>query len=412
MPMKRESNKSWWTVISNNSLLWLLIACNPTTEENAHEGHTMDAHANHSATASDTSLADIVRSINQTVISSQETVQPIVKTSGDTLELNGYITEDPRRNQALSARVGGRIERLYVKYNFQYISKGDRILDLYSPELRTSQEEYLYLLRNREDANLINNARQKLRLLGLSEKQIAQLEQNGEVSLTITLYSPYSGFVLNRTTNAAAAGNAPSASEGMSMGGTTSGKGGEQAAVTQTKLEVREGAYVNAGQTLFLINDFKQLYALLSIDVEDQSFVAVNTPVKVISEISPQKPISGKINLIEPVLSEGVQFMQARVYLDNLSGELKANSLARARVAVGDQTLMMVPSSSIVDLGNRKIVWVKMKETSSGKKVFGPRTVLTGISTDDFTQIISGLEKYEIIAKHAGYLLDSESIIN
>jgi membrane fusion protein, copper/silver efflux system len=396
--------------ISLLGLLFLWVACQPSKED-VHKSHTADEHAAHTASVPDTSLADIVRSVNQTVISSQQTVAPIVKNIGNTIELNGYITEDPRRNQAVAIRIGGRVEKLYVKYNYQYIRKGEKVLDVYSPELQTSQEEYLYLLHNKGDENLISSAKQKLLLLGLSENQITYLEKTGKSAFTLSMYSPFSGYVILGSLSPNIKSSAKeSSAEGMNMNAGASNTGGS-VSTTQTNTELREGMYVNAGQTLFTVNDFKQVWAVLAIPADDQSFVGLHTPVQLTSEITPGKPFAGKINLIEPVFREGIQFMQARVYLDNPEEILKANSLINAEVVVGDEALMMVPNSSISDLGSRKIVWVKIKDTPSGKKIYEPRTVLTGIKTGDYTQIIQGLKADELIARQAGFLLDSESIV-
>jgi multidrug efflux pump subunit AcrA (membrane-fusion protein) len=246
----------------------------------------------------------------------------------------------------------------------------------------------------------------------MSEQQINNLEQRGNISFTIAVYSPYSGYVLLKDNTPVMTGNREAgAVEGMSMGAGSSNREVAASANTSTSPQLREGAYINAGQTLFTINDFEKVWALLAVDAEDQAFMQVNTPVRIFSEVFPDKAIEGKINLIEPVYKEGIQFMQARVYLDNPENLIKTNSLVRAEVKAGEEALMLVPNSSISDLGGRKIVWVKIRETASGKKVFEPRTVLTGIRSDDFTQIIRGLEKDEQIARHAGYLLDSESII-
>jgi Cu(I)/Ag(I) efflux system membrane fusion protein len=398
--------------------LWMLVflwaACNGSTE-NPHEGHSMDEHAAHRVPALDTSLADIVRSVNQTVISSQQTVKPVIKNTASEIELNGYITEDPRRNQVVATRVGGRVEKLYVKYNYQYIRQGEKLLDVYSPELRTSQEQYLYLIKNSQDKNLIRSAKQKLLLLGLSKNQIAHLERTGKPALTLSVYSPFSGYIILGNTSPAMsannADNAEGAAQGMNMNEGSSASAVNSSTFSQTNASLREGAYMNVGQTLFTINDFRKVWALLAVNTQDQSSVEVNTQVNIVSELFPEKSITGKINLIEPVFREGIQFMQARVYLDNPGEILKANSLVKAEIKASDQLMMLVPNSSISDLGNRKIVWVKTKDTPSGKKVFEPRTVVTGIRSGDFTQITMGLEKNEFIATQAGFLLDSESMI-
>src|SRR5690606_28616018 len=98
-------------------------------------------------------------------------------------------------NLSIAARFGGRIEKLYVKFNNQYVKQGDKILDIYSPDLRTFQEEHLFLLHSNADKNLIEKSTEKLRLLGITKKQIAQLEKNGTVALTVSIFSPANGYV-------------------------------------------------------------------------------------------------------------------------------------------------------------------------------------------------------------------------
>ncbi|MFR1445835.1 efflux RND transporter periplasmic adaptor subunit, partial [Acinetobacter baumannii] len=100
----------------------------------------------------------------------------------------------------ISARYSGRIERLYVRYRYQKVTKGQKIMDIYSPELVTAQQNIIFLLKNDPaNSSLINAAKQRLLLLGLTNQQLSQLIRSGKPSLTVSVYSNYTGH-LHETT--------------------------------------------------------------------------------------------------------------------------------------------------------------------------------------------------------------------
>lgn len=391
------------------ALFSLLIfgSCKHNEEVKDHSVH----HINKNDHGLDASLRDIINLADKEVISDQQTIAALSKESGIKLTLNGFISPDQRRDYAVATRISGRIEKLFVKYNYQFIQKGDKILEIYSPELKSSQEEYLYLLKNSTDQNLIESGKKKLLLLGLSEKQTKILEQTGSLTSTITIFSPSAGYILlDPGSNPGLSAAETKSSGGMGMSSTARSEASSSPENLIT-VDLKEGSYVTQGQTLFRVNDFKEVWAVLTFPTENQRMVKLNTPVTVFPEQFVQKAITGKIDFIEPAFSEGIQFVQARVYLKNPNNKLKANSLVTAEINPSGTNIIMVPNSSISDLGGRKIVWIKTKESPSGKNIFTPKTVITGFQSKDFTEIMEGLKEGDLVAKDAGYLLDSESII-
>ncbi|OQP60167.1 hypothetical protein A3860_34365 [Niastella vici] len=384
---------------------------NGSTDSGNHNSHTGSEKL--ADTASDTSNWNAL-STNRTVISAQQGISPTLSNMDFTFTGNGYIAFDYRRNKKVAIRVAGRIERLFVKFNYQYVYKGERIMELYSPELNTYIEEYLFVKQQSDDTTLQMKAKQKLLLLGLTASQIKQIELTKQSALAIPIYSPYDGYVLFNSSESPASADmqgAPSAAAGM---GTQMSVGtGQTSTPAATRLEdnsIREGMYVSQGQTLFWINDFKQAWGIIAFTKETEKYVKKGIPVEVRSELMPEKPIYTSIQLIEQVYQKGQKFTQARVFLSNSTGMLKQNSLLTATITLRTKTLM-VPASSVYYLGKISIVWVRMGLTKGGNNVFQSRVVKTRHRTKDEIEIVEGIKQNETIAKDAGYLADSETII-
>ncbi|QHL87962.1 hypothetical protein GU926_11180 [Nibribacter ruber] len=187
--------------------------------------------ANAPANTTSTDLDYLLQPSNQAVVSSVQTTHPMQKPLEQEITMSGVVTYDTRRQYIIPARFAGRIEKLYVQFNYQPVRKGQKLYDIYSPELVTAQKELLYLLKNDPgNTSLIGGARQKLRLLGATEGQINQLARTGRESYTFSVFSPYSGYVLDPAVTAtptvapAAASAAGGSEDGMGgMGGSSGG---------------------------------------------------------------------------------------------------------------------------------------------------------------------------------------------
>ena len=385
-------------------IAWFLIFAT-TCGKQATENHTN--HAGHDSTKVNEAIRMISRPANQVVLSSQKTIKLSQNLSRQTVTASGYITFDERRNNKVAVRTSGRIEKLYIKYNYQFVKKGERIAELYSPELNTYQEEYLFLLKSAEDS-LAVKAKQKLKLLGLSESQIQQVENSHTVTHAITITSPIDGFIRFSIEPVSSGEMKPSSSKGMGTMGDASSSNAE-AEVTSAG-QIREGMYVNKGQTLFVVNDCRQVWAILSVNISSQVQLKKGVSVTLYSEVQADS-INANIDLVEPVYQDKQRFTQARIYLDNPGRILKINSLIKGKISIQSQVLT-VPLSSVYDLGSRKIVWVKTGMTSGGIGLFEPHEVTIGMTIVNLIEIINGLQGDEEIALDAGYMLDSESILN
>ncbi|MBX3255638.1 MAG: efflux RND transporter periplasmic adaptor subunit [Chitinophagaceae bacterium] len=348
---------------------------------------------------------------NRTVISTQQAIEPLDQPANFTVHGNGYIDFDYRRNRKVPVRVGGRIERLYVKYNYQYVRKGEKILELYSPDISTYIEELLYLQKSSGDSILAGRARQKLLLLGLTSSQVKQIEKSGEAPYTIAIYSPFEGFVLfDPSAPSAMAGGA---GNDAGMGGGMAGGTGSSAVSPATRLSdnsIREGMYVSKDQTLFWINDFREAWGIVAFTKENEKYIRKGQPLSVTSELMPEKTFTTPVQFLELVYQRGQKFSQARVYLPNTSGILKQNSLITATASVTASSLT-VPAGSVFYLGKVAIVWVRAGVTKDGSNIFQSRVVRIGHRDHERVEILQGLQKGEWIARDAAYLADGETII-
>lgn len=344
------------------------------------------------------------------VLSRQATVKLQQDSNSTGINAQGYIDVDRTRNQTVSARFGGRIEKLYVKFNLQSVKQGEKIMELYSPELLTIQEEHLFLLKSGAESSLVEKSRERMRLLGITENQIAQLEKSGTVTSTVTVFSPSNGFVFFDTQPANNAESAESASAMNGMGMAQDVK--SEKAFSAPASQIREGMYVNKGQALFNINDLQQVWALVSVPSEHLADIRENQPVEIVSESNPSKVLNGKIALTEKVFEENNQrFARVRVILPNSDKSLKINSLVTVHFAFGDNNGLFIPASAVYKTGLNNYVWVKADTTENGTGIFQLRKVIAGANNNGMMAITNGISSGEEIAKEAGFMTDSETFL-
>ncbi|MBK9014682.1 MAG: efflux RND transporter periplasmic adaptor subunit [Saprospiraceae bacterium] len=331
------------------------------------------------------------------VLSSVKTVHPERKTITASMEAPGYLAYDARKIQSISARFGGRIERLYVKYPYQPVKKGQRILDLYSPEIATAQQDLIFLLENdAANTTLIENARRRLSLLGLTAAQIGEVEKTKKPSLSLSIFSPYDGLVFEKPMPTPALPG-----EGMEGDG---GTAIPTSNATAGELSLREGMYVQKGQRLFSLQNLATVWAVLEFYPSDASAVKVGQTASI--RIEPfDKPFSGKINYVEPQFGAGGKNMRARVYLANPGGKLKPGALLNATVQAGGRSGLWIPRTAALDLGRQKVVFLKKDG------VFKTQKIEVGGISGDWLEVRSGISETDEVAADAQFLMDSESFV-
>ncbi|MBS4065512.1 MAG: efflux RND transporter periplasmic adaptor subunit [Chitinophagaceae bacterium] len=339
----------------------------------------------------DVTLESLLKPTNEFVVSSIPVTT--IEQRGEQIEIEalGNIAYDTRQVGSISARVSGRIEKLYVRYRYQKIQKGQRILDIYSPEMLTAQQNLLFLLKNDPDnTTMIEAAKEKLGLLGMSKEQLQQVVQSGKPSLTIAVYSQYNGHI-HESTN------------GGSMN-TQSGTMRDISLITE-ELSLKEGMYVQKGQSVFTVFNPDKAWAVLNIYGDNQSLVKTGNVVRVVPETAPNKDFRASIDFIEPFYRKESKTLTARVYFNNSSLKIPVGSQVKATVFGNTKEAFWLPKEAVLSLGMDKVVFQK---TNGG---FKATKINTGIIHQKHIQVLSGLTTTDSVAVNAQYLMDSESFI-
>jgi Cu(I)/Ag(I) efflux system membrane fusion protein len=303
----------------------------------------------------------------------------------------GNIAYDTRETGNISSRVAGRIEKLYVHYRYQKISKGQHILDIYSPEILTAQQNLLFLLKN-DDGNaiFIQAAKEKLLLLGMSSQQLQQVIQSGKPSLTIAVYSNYSGHI-HESANGASMNSSP--------------VGMKDIALLTEELTLKEGMYLQKGQSVFSVYNPDKAWAILNIYAEHLGLVKIGNAVRITPETSPNKDFRATVNFIEPFYRKESKTLTARVYFDNSELKIPVGSQISATIFGNTKDAWWLPKDAVISLG---LDYVVFKKTGNG---FKAHKIITGITNNKYIQIVSGLAETDSLAVNAQYLTDSESFI-
>lgn len=340
---------------------------------------------------SDAELESLLKPADEFVVSSIPVTT--IEKRGEQIEIDalGNITYDTRQAGSISARVSGRIEKLYVRYRYQKIAKGQHILDIYSPELLTAQQNLLFLLKNdATNTAFVEAAKEKLQLLGMSSEQLQQVIKTGKPSLTIAVYSGYSGHIHEAAT--AANMNTPA------------GLMKDIALITE-ELSLKEGMYVQKGQSIFTVFNPGRAWAVLNIYGDNQSLIKTGNTVRVVPETAPEKDFRARIDFIEPFYRKESKTLTARVYFDNSTLRIPIGSQVRATIFGNSKEAYWLPKEAVLSLGMDKVVF---RKAGNG---FEAARISTGIIHQKHIQVLSGLAETDSVAMNAQYLMDSESFI-
>lgn len=357
----------------------------------------------------DSSLLPLLKPVNEQVISTMPTIQAESGTRIFSVPVQGIISFDTRKQVSISSRVAGRIERMNIKYNYQPVSKGQLIMEIYSPDLAAAQRELIYISRNDNDPSLLQKAKQRLSLLGMQPAQIAQVIKTGKPLYRVPVYSSESGYIIER--NVAANAASPSAMPASPASGGMDGMGGtapaaastiQTPAISQSPVMIREGQYVTAGETIFTIYRSNSMVAEFSFAPSLASEIKRGQKLVFHSVTSPNDMMTGNIGLIEPTQRNGESFTVARVYLSNPN--LQPGQLLTANIPVVKSNAWWLPEKAVLRLGNQSVVFKKEQS------VFIPSKINIGSTIEGMVQVLDNISDWQV-AKNASYLVDSESFI-
>jgi Cu(I)/Ag(I) efflux system membrane fusion protein len=277
---------------------------------------------------------------------------------------------------------------LYLRYRYEEVQAGQKVMDIYSPELLTAQQNLLFLLKNdAENTSFINSAKQRLLLLGMSESELNAVIERRQPLYKVTVYSNYSGHIHDAGMSNDVAANDMNNS----------------APVTQ-EISLKEGMYVQKGQTLLMIMNHHKTWAALQIFTNDQSLVKKGDAVRIIPETDTTAAIQGQIDFIEPFFRGNSKTLTARVYFHN-NTMLPVGSQVTAEIYSKGKKGLWLPASAVISLGANEVAFVK---EGGG---FMAHKIATGVRVKDNVEVLSGLSTSDTVAINAQYLVDSESFI-
>ena len=289
------------------------------------------------------------------------------KSIAHTIRTVGTVTADQRKEAHVHTKLNGWVENIYADYVGKAVKKGDPLFDLYSPELVSTQEEFLSA--NKQGGvgkELAQAALERLKLWGVPQSQINRLKQSGKSSRTIKFDSPVNGFVISK-----------SAIQGM---------------------------YITPGMELYQIADLSKIWIMITLYESDVAVVNLGDEVEIEMPYDSKVKLNAKINYISPDIEPETRTAKARVEIDNQKQTLKPGMYVNVTLKKQLGESIVVPDDSIIDTGLRKIVFVK----SHGSH-FEPREVKVGPRVGEQFTILSGLKPSEEVVSSAHFFLDSES---
>lgn len=352
-------------------------------------GMTLVKKITESQAEEDTSIENLLKPTDNFIVGNYQTTTAKDTTLSSEIILPGIVSYDPNSSVNIAARISGRIEKMYVNYKYQKVAKGQKLFDLYSPELLTEQQNFIYLVSNDSDNTaIIKASKQKLLLYGMTKNQINSLSSSKKVNPQVSIYSPASGIVQGTE----------------KMDNTTSSS--MQSANNNTEiLNIKEGNYIKKGEVVFKLVNTDKVWGIFNVIQGYNSLIKTNQTIKIATELDKNEFMDAQINFIETQFNPADKSNRIRVYLNNhklkfpiglrLQGIVKTNSIQG----------VWLQKQALVSIGNKKIVFIKKNNG------FKATAIKAGIEIDDFIQIISGISVEDTLAKNAQYLIDSESFI-
>jgi Cu(I)/Ag(I) efflux system membrane fusion protein len=388
--------RSTWIVLLL-VLSWVIFGCGKGKETTTHQGHKEEVKQE-AKKADDMEMKGLtmesiqkggkVQEVAPGTVQISPVKQQLIGVKFGTVEMRplekvirtvGRIDYDEKRIVTVSPKIGGWIEDLYVDFTGRFVKQGEPLLTIYSPELVSTQEEYLIALRAKRDLSkspfpevagsgdsLAESAKRRLKLWDINDDQIKALEESGQAKKTLTLYSPFSGFVL------------------------------EKAAY--------KGMNVMPGVALFKLADLSIVWLIADVYEYELPFIRLGQQASVQLSYIPGEIFTGKAIYIYPSLNPETRTAKVRFELPNSHGKLKPEMYANVEIKVHLGQKLTVPEGAIIDTGLRQLAII-----DKGNGYFEPREVKVGSKMDNYYEVIKGLKAGERVVTSANFLIDSES---
>ena len=296
-----------------------------------------------------------------------------------TIRTVGVVGYNERRVAHIHTKVTGWIESLQVDSTGELVAQGQQLLEIYSPQLLSTQEEYLLALRGRASLgdsafpevarsahSLLEATRRRLQLWDVSDEQIMALEESGVPAKTLPIHSPIRGFVIHKG--------------------------------------AYEGQHVGPDTELYTIADLEDVWITADIYEYELPFVAVGQVARVTLPYFPGESFAGRVDYIYPYMSGETRTAKARLVFANPGWKLKPDMYANVEMTARLGEGLVIPEDAVIDTGTRKVAFRKLPGGH-----FQPVAIETGFKVGDQIQVLAGLTEGEEIVTGAAFLVDSES---
>ncbi len=349
----------------------------PTQNMQKMAGVGMNTMSDH-ATMQPAQASPRVSSLKQQMIGVQTALVENRRLS-TTVRAVGRVTYNEQRIAHVNLRISGWIETLYVDFVGKAVQKGQPLFTLYSPELVATQEEYLLVLQALEDVQesplpdvhdqtqrVLEAARDRLRLWTFTDDQIDELEFQGTPKNSVTIFSPISGHVIDKT--------------------------------------AFQGMFVQPETSMYTIANLSTIWVKADVYEYELPFIKVGQSAQLTLEGLPGETFSGRVTYIYPYLNKASRTIQVRLEFPNPHIRLKPDMYGTILIQVDRGPSLAVPDQAVLDSGLRQVVFVAQE-----KGIFEPREVTLGPKVGSFFEVINGLKEGERIVTSGTFLLDSES---
>jgi RND family efflux transporter MFP subunit len=296
------------------------------------------------------------------------------------IRTTGKVDYDETKVTTVTTKIMGWVEKLFVDYTGKYISKGQPLFEIYSPELVSTQEEYLQAIRylkkvsNSSDdvkngaKELVNSAKRRLLYWDISENEIDEIEKNNAPKKTLTIYSQVNGTVVEKM--------------------------------------VFEGQQIMAGMGLYKVADLSDVWVMADVYQVDLPWIKLGQKVDLELSYLQGKTYKGTITYIYPYLNEETKTIKVRTEVKNTANyNFKPGMFATVKlVSPISVEAVVVPDQAIIRSGERTIAVMSL-----GGGYFDPREVKLGVASDGLVQVLEGIKEGEKIVVSSQFLIDSES---
>lgn len=304
-----------------------------------------------------------------------------IKQLNDKLSVPGTVDIDEHRISYVQTRFAGWIQNVFANATYQYVRTGERLFTVYSPEIVSSEQEYLLARQNQnamsKDAHgmamqesdwLLHAAEDRLRQFSIPEQEIANLRQSGKVQHDIAIDSPVSGYITERN--------------------------------------ALPNAYVQPETKLYTIADLSSVWVYANVAQSDVGRLKPGNAGQVTVDSYPGRKFNGRIDQILPQVDPATRTVRVRLILPNPGVALKPGMYVNVDLEAPLGRQLVVPASAVLQAGTRTITFV-----DHGAGNLEPRAIETGPTLDDSVVVLKGLKAGDRVVSSANFLLDSEAQI-